>query len=259
MKLKDLLARLSGLSEAEQEKDAVDVLHTVAPAEVFQPIFDRGHGQGMGKKAEEVTAFKSRAEAAETKVQELTTQVEAERKKHPDVAVLQQQYQADLQKKDEEHKAALNTAAAVLATERKARARSDLVRELVSVHRVDSDYAEVLASKPEIEGRIRHNDAGEAEVLQKGKEIAIVPSADKSALAMLAEELRAGVAPKFITSEASGGSGLQSDAHGGGNGAGNGAVFSKIRDREKERNKTGTRSADDHPSLTAMRRGSPSR
>lgn len=232
MKLSELLAKLGGLPDAEKDKDAVDVLHNVVAADVFQPIFDRGHNAGLAKGSSQSTDLKTRAETAEAAAKAATEQLDEFKKKSPDAAKLQEQYQSDLKKKDEEHKAELAKRDQVLAAERTKRVRSDLVRELLS-HKVDKDYAEVLADKPEVRDRIRFNDAGEIEVLQKGKDIAIVPSSEKGALAMLSEELKATVPAKFITSDATGGSGVGSEN---GTSAPSGDVFNTIREKEKKRN-----------------------
>lgn len=238
MKLKDLLAKLNELVTADktnEEKDAVDVIHTAAPSEVFQVIFDRGHSTGLQKGKTNTTELEGKVTAAETAKAEAERQLNEFKAKHPDAAKLQEGYQNDLKKKDEEHAEALRKKDELIEKERRGRARSDLITELTGLG-VEKIYAEVLADRPENVVRIKFDKEGQPEVLQKGKDIAIVPTAEKGPLGMLAVELKATTPAKFLTSNAKGGGGLQPET--GGDGEGKKTVFQNIRKTEQERQKS---------------------
>lgn len=240
MKLKDLLTKLNDLvtsDKATEEKDAVEVIHSAAPAEVFQVIFDRGHSTGLTKGKGSVTEAEGKLKAAEDGKAEAERQLNEFKAKHPEAAKLQEQYQSDLKKLGEEHKAALDKKDIQIETERKARARSDFISALKDAG-VDKDYAEVLADKAEHKDRIKFNEKGETEVLQKGKDIAIVPSAEKSALMMLAEEIYPIVPTKFQVSKAKGGGGVQDESGKTTTTTTGAKPFEDIRKKEKERQKS---------------------
>lgn len=252
MKLKDLLDRLNGLSDTEKDKDAVELVHAHAAAEVFQPIFDRGHSVGLTKGSTKTTEAETRATTAETKATEAERQLNEFKQKHPEAAKLQEQYQSDLQKKDQEHQTVVGQKDQEIDRIRRSWAKADLVTELVDRHKVDRDYAEVIANKAENEGRIRFNEKGEREVLQRGKDIAIVPTVEKGPIGMFADELIASVPKKFITSGATKGGGLQEESGGGGGDKAK-TQFDKTREAEKQRQKDTTGEAT---STAAKRLGS---
>lgn len=259
MKLKDLLQKLNDAvtgDKTTEDKEAVDVLHTVAPAEVFQVIFDRGHSTGLAKGTQKNTEAEGKVTAAETARAEAERQLKEFKDKHPEAAKLQEQYQADLKKKDDDHKIELDKKDQQIETERRGRARSDFIGALKDVG-IDPDYAVVLADKEENRNRIKFNEKGETEVLQKGKEIAIVPSTDKTALKMLAEELYPSVPAKFQTSKAAGGGGVNNDA--GGGGTGSKTTFDKIREDEKNRQTTPRGSTSTAADRLAGRRPEPAK
>lgn len=233
MKFSEFVTKLTAVPDTEKDKDAVEVIHSVTAAEVFQPIFDRGHSVGLTKGTGKTTEAETRATTAEGRAAEAERQLNEFKIKHPEAAKLQEQYQSDLQKKDQEHAEEIRKRDALIETERRDRATNDLVLDLVSLHKVDRDYAQVLAAKPENQARIKFNDKGEREVLQRGKDIAIVPTAEKGAIGMFADELQAAVPAKFKGSDAGGGGGLQEER--GGGGSGNKTIFDKTREAETKR------------------------
>lgn len=242
MKLKDLLQKLNDLVTADAttaDKDAVEVIHSAAPAEVFQIIFDRGHSTGLTKGTGKVTEAETKYNTEKARADEAARQLDEFKAKHPDAAKLQEGYQRDLETKDREHAEALRLKDVQIETERAARARAIFVGELKDLG-VDKDYAEVLADKAEHKDRIKFNDKGEPEVLQKGKDIAIVPTAEKGALGMLASEILPLVPAKFVTSKAAGGGGLKEERGGGGGDTSKAGAkpFEDIRKKEQERAKS---------------------
>lgn len=238
MKLKDLLAKLNELVTADktvEEKDAVDVIHSAAPADVFQVIFDRGHSTGLTKGTTKNTELEGKVTAAENKAAEAQRQLDEFKAKHPDAAKLQESYQNDLKKKDEEHAEALKQKDQQIDNERRGRATSDLRAALIGMG-FKKLFAETLADRPEQQVRIKFDKDGKPEVLQKGKDIAIVPTAEKNAIEMLAAELHTTATPDMLTSNTKGGGGIQQET--GGNGEGAKTVFSNIRKQEQERQKS---------------------
>lgn len=235
MKLKDLLAKLNDAitaDKATEEKDAVEVIHTVAPADVFQVIFDRGHSTGLGKGTTKATELEGKVTAAEAKVVEIQRQYDEFKAKHPDAAKLQEGYQNDLKKKDEEHAEALKQKDQQIDTERRGRATSDLRSALLAAG-FKKLFAETLADKAENQVRIKFDKDGKPEVLQKGKDIAIVPTAEKSAIEMLAAELHSTATADMLTSNTKGGGGVTQEN--GGSSEQSKKVFDDIRKKESER------------------------
>lgn len=235
MKLKDLLTKLNDAITADkttEDKDAVEVIHSIAPADVFQVIFDRGHSTGLGKGTTKTTELEGRVTAAEQKATEIQRQYDEFKAKHPDAAKLQEGYQNDLKKKDEEHAEALRQKDQQIDNERRGRATSDLRSALLAMG-FKKLFAETLADKQENQVRIKFDKDGKPEVLQKGKDIAIVPTAEKSAIEMLAAELHSTATPDMLTSNTKGGGGITQET--GGSGEQQKKVFQDIRKREEER------------------------
>jgi hypothetical protein len=234
MKFKELLDKGTAAiatDGAVADKDAVDVVHSLASSEVFQVIFDRGHSTGLAKGKTGVTEVETKFETEKKRADAAEQQLKDFKEKHPDAAKLQEKYQSDLAAVQRDNQAALTAKDAQIDKERRRRARSEFVAELKGLG-VDGDYAEVLADKPENTVRIKFNAEGETEVLQSGKDIAIVPTAEKGALGMLATEIFPKVPAKFVVSKAGGGGGTQEERGGAGGKKNN---FADIRQKELDR------------------------
>lgn len=238
------------------DKEAVEVIHSIAPADIFQVIFDRGHSVGLKKGKEDGTEVTGKLAVEKKRADDAEQQLKDFKDKNPDKASLQEKYQTDLATKDREHTEALRLKDVQIETERKRRARSEFIAELKDLD-IDPEYAEVIADKKEHNERIRFDANGEPEVLQRGKEIAIVPTAKKGALGMLAAELLPSIPAKWITSNAGGGGGQQEE-RGGGSGGDKKKVLQNVRQKELDRQKglRPTSSASDRLSGRAARRRS---
>lgn len=226
MTLAELLAELAKLDREE----VVRGIHDSAQ-NVYQVIFDRGHSTATTKAAAEKTRLEGELVAANTAKQEAETKYTQLKAENPDVAKIHEQYGAQITDLKEKNKETVKTLKAQFGSERHNRAVADLRTKLVSVG-VDPDYAAVQAEKPEVQKRLRFDDAGNLEVLQEGKEIPLQPGDGKVPLDLLAAELKGRTPAKFVTATVDRGS--QVDG-GSGGGSGGKSKFDKIRAEVKER------------------------
>jgi hypothetical protein len=229
-----LVAQLSGLKPAEGTEEIADDAIVSAIQTHGQPVYqiahDRGHAAGTGKKGAEATALQTRVETAERERDEAKAALETLKGKAPDGEKLKAEYTTELQKAQEKFTAKEAALKATLKSTRLAWAKADLRASLVSDFKVDKDYAAVLVEKPEVIDRITHTDDGTLEVLQRGKQIPFAPGDGQTSIGLLAAELREGVNPKFIVSDADSGAGA-----GNGNGAGGPKGFDFKKHGEKKK------------------------
>lgn len=248
---KEELEQLKELAKKyERGKDKDTVLKVISEDmhEVFQEINDGGHSAAT-KAAEkklkgledQVEPLKKRAETAEAKLEAFDNQA-------PDVAKVRKTYEeneqklrnehaARMQQVQTEHEQALQKKDQELTQSRLSIAKKTLVDKLVSVGKVDKDYAEtILVNRPDVTERLNPDPAtGNVRVLKKGsKDMFIVPAEGRTDIDHLVDELAEGVEAKWKTSGAGRGSGTRGSE--GGSGATNGSLdqrFQARRDRAK--------------------------
>lgn len=230
--LSQLLETLQAAAEdSEGTADAIDALQQHAH-EVYQEIFDRGHGEATRKAREQTEQLERDLEQARSELEKREQRIERLEEEQPDVARIESEYQDEIAELKEEAREKMSNLRDQISSERMARARSDLTSTLVQ-EGVDRDYAEVQVHKAVDNGRIRHTEDGEVEVLQPGKEI---PLQVDDPLGSLAEEIHDRTPAKFRSSDADRGSGAE-----GGSGGGSGSsVYDRIREQAEEE-RTGSR------------------
>ena len=183
--------------------------------EAYQEIFNRGHKAGVAHMDKQVSAAETAQKTAET-AQEKAEGLLA---KAPDATQLREQYTKEIDDLKGTHKSELEEREGRLVSTLQAAERAKLVALLVgSSYGVDSDYAEVIAAKPDVIERISVTEEGEVLVLQRGKQIPIQAADGKTPLGLMAEELAGGIDAKWKTSNADAGSGATQDGSGGGGG-----------------------------------------
>jgi hypothetical protein len=239
----------SGLSATDLSDTLKSSVHAV-----WQIVFNEGHDVGYGKTKEaernadgKVAAAEKRAEKAEARVKELETS-------QPDVAEIRKQYATEISDLKAEHEKALETerGRAVDATLR--RGRSDLMAAIVALD-VDPDYAGVLVERDEFRDRMSVDpETHEIVVMQKGKQIPIQSVEGKSAVKLFADEIRQGVKPKWLSSNADAGSNQQS---GGTPGSSSQAGFyERVREEAIKSRETGVQSESQRKTAAErLRRG----
>lgn len=216
---------LDGLDEsvgAEALADALQEVHQAA----YQAIYDRGHGGATSRLKSDIEDLEgklSKEQKRRKKAEERAEQLEEE---NPEVGEIRSQYEEQLEETREEYEERLRKQGETLNSERRQRARSDLVAMLSG--ELDRDYAEVQVDRVLSNGRIRHDDEGEIEVLQDGKDIPI--QADKP-LEALASEITESADPKWRVSKADSGSGTQGS---GAAGSGGSNRYDRIREKAKK-------------------------
>lgn len=241
-----LVARLQGLSQEGAEEVSDDTIVQAFQTDgqpVYQLVYDRGHGAATGRKSTEVERLTTERDNAIRERDEAQAKLSEIEGSAPDAEKIREQYNAELEKAKLKAKETEEALKARLHKERVARARADLRTTLVSKHSIDPDYAEVLASRPDIEERFSFTDDGDVEVLQRGKQIPYAPGDGQTSVGLLAAELREGVNPKFVLSGADNGSGANGNG-GGGSGNGGGFDYKKHREKHEARQKE----SDDSPS-----------
>lgn len=240
MDLNELIQKLG-----EHPKDQVVTALKSGAHPVFQEVFNAGHSTATEQAKTDKQALETQLADVKADLDKATTRVQELEEKAPDVAKVREQYQTEITDLKTKHEQELEDRDQRLRNERMGRAVSDLRTKLVE-RGVDGEYAQVKVERADVRARLRHNDDGQLEVLQAGKEIPFQPADGKNALDLLADEIREGTDPKWITSNADRGSGT-----GGGGGRPGGDMFDRIRKETKEREKAqGARSPEERLGLS---------
>lgn len=195
---------------------------------IFQSIFDKGHAAATARFNGEKSELEGKITGLNETIRTKDTQIQQLSEKAPEVATLTQQHQTEINRLKEEQKNALRVANETLIGERRSRARGDLRVKLVGLG-VDSDYAEMLVNKPDMEKRIRPNAQGQMEFIRADNDAPYAPAQGKDVLDLMAEELKAVVPPKFITVSGDRGSGTRSADSGSGGGKGAAGKYEAAR------------------------------
>jgi hypothetical protein len=231
-----LVAQLTGLQPATGTDEIADDTIVAAIQTHGQPVYqiahDRGHSAGMGKKGGEVATAIAERDAAQRERDAAKTALEELKGKAPDAEKLKADYATELASKETAFKAKEAALKEKLKATQLAWAKADLKSELISTQHVDADYAAVLAERPDVIERVTHTEDGKVEIMQRGKTIPYAPGDGQTAVGLLAAELREGVNPKFITTDADAGSGA---GNGGGPGKGTGFSYDGLREKVKAR------------------------
>lgn len=237
MKKKDLQALWAQLGEGVEddadvpEAKIVEVIQKNAHP-VFQIIYDRGHSTATEAGNRKVTDLESQLEKLKKDHETATQALADERRKHPDTDTIRTQYEEREQELKAEHEKAVAELNGKLQNERLNTARQTLKGYLTSgERRLDPDYADVQLDKSELRERFRHRDDGTLEVLQAGKQIALVPADGVSPLELLAKELKDAAPSKFVEVHSDRGAGSQGN---GGSSGGAGGFFGKYREELKK-------------------------
>ena len=231
MDTKELRSALEKLGD-DPDASAVAGVFQSKSREVYQEVFNAGHASAVGaerSKVEEAEAAQKKAEGQVSVREGKISALEADR---PDVAKIRDEYQDEIQKLKTDHKDEIDGEREKGKSLKRTNTRKDLIRALTSdPYHIDPDYAEVLAAREDVRGRITVDDEGEVIVHQKGKQIPIAPSDDHTPVQLFAEELAGGVAAKWKTATADSGSGVSTD-RGGAAGTG-GDRYTKMREKQK--------------------------
>lgn len=165
---------------------------------LFQAVFQEGHDTGYGKKHGELTTAQTRVTALEGELTTVKDEV-TKLKSNPDVAALHTQYAGEIKTIKDAALAKETALANTLRAERTNAARATLKAALKSGDKVLVDaFADVLAEKGDVIGRIKVGDDGAVTVLQAGKEIPFAAATAEAALAMLADELKGTAPAEFV-------------------------------------------------------------
>jgi len=222
-----LVAKLVG----EPVGDVAKIIQTTAQG-VYQEIFNAGHKTATAAERtekEKLEADLKREQGAREKADSALEKLKGEQ---PDVAKVHADYAAQIEDLNEKHKQELQTERDARAGSEQSRTLGDLRTALISAHGLDPDYAEVLAQKPEVAGRIKYDPATGIQIMQAGKDIPFQPGDGHTAIGLLAGELAKDAPAKFVNSGADRGSGTQGS--GGGTGSSGGQYFDKLRESVKK-------------------------
>ncbi len=223
--LDDALAVLAAHPNAEE---VVTGLKAKAGG-VHQGIYQQGFNVGYGKNAGELSAAQSKVTELTGQVASVTTERDDARKTNPDVSKIHADWQGKLDDQARAHTAELDKARGVVSTTALQRAQADLVGELVA-QGVKRIHAEAIAERRIVQDRLKPDPAtGEVSIYQAGTQIPLAPTDGKSAVQLLASELKSTASADMLSSNADAGAGGTTPGAGG---AGS-AEFQKIRDAVK--------------------------
>ncbi len=198
--MEKLIEALKALLGHANRDEVVTAMEKEAPA-VYQAVFQKGHDIGYGKKHGELEKATARVTTLEGELTTANAEL-TKLKNSPDTKALHDQYGAqigDLQTKAKAREAELLT---TLRTERHnqrlAALRGHLVTPGADGKHLAADYADVLLQKADNAGRIKINDDGTWQVLQKGKDIPIAAQTPEAALQLMAGELIGEAPASFV-------------------------------------------------------------
>lgn len=234
MELAELLQGLRDHADAgeDQAAEVVKGLNEQLPA-VHQVIFNAGYARGESKGKGPVTKLETDLKAAQDRVAELQQQLEEKGGGEKAVTELQEKVshwkgeaerlQGELEAKENEHKQASRTQR---LEARLADVKAKLTQRLVP------EYGELLAKDPDLRGRLRYDDDGNLELLQKGSDRPIPVPEGKDPVDLLVDEVVKATPAKFVRQDVPTGSGVG----GGGGGGGAKSVTERVAaDLAKER------------------------
>lgn len=222
--LKDLLNQIRDLNP-DAETFATQLKEISQP--LYQVVFNRGHSTATASNGDKVTQLETQLAAANTRATQLTTDLENERKKTPDVAAVREQYEGQVAQLQQQ----LKDANKAHKTEVKDLLHSAQVAavKVKLAGRLDADYIDIQAEKHK--GRIQVADDRKVTILQDGQNI---PIASDDPVAALADEIVQKSPAKFVLSSVGAGGG-SNNGSGAGAGAGGGKdVFSRVREDAKK-------------------------
>lgn len=196
---------------AAEDADEFATELKAANSKAHHAVFRAGFTEAEGR-------WKPRAEAAETAKtkaeQEKATaeqQLKDAQEKAPDVAKVNEQWQAKWDKRESEHTAAIEAEKSGRKAEREARKLSDLRAELNGLDPIYVDA--VVKSKAD---RIRFKEDGTAELFEDGSDIPVQVPTGKTPYAVLAAEIKSKADPKWVLAGGDTGSGTQPGTGGSG-------------------------------------------
>jgi hypothetical protein len=243
MELDALIAELGKLDKAK----VADALHTGAPS-IWQEVFNKGHATATAASSEKVRALEAKVTNAESELTTARQQLTDAEKNKPDITKIREQYQTEIGTLTQTSEKKINDLKAELERERKSTLVSNLKAKLAA--KIDSDYAEVQATKAD--SRIRITATGH-EIMQEGKEIPFTPASGQTAIDLLANEIIKATPAKFQLATTDAGGGTRSDA-GGGGGGGNGLAGIRAKaeaERKVQAARTGGKSGAERLGLKA--------
>lgn len=198
---------------------------------IYQPIFNDGHGVATASFSSERLKLEKRATDAEAEKKSAADDLEKYKREQPQIAQIDAQYKQQLQDKDAEIQKLKESHSSEKRTSRQETAVTKL-RAILNQW-VDPDKTENLVSTTTVKDRLQLDEALNLRVLQKGQQIPFAGNEEEQ-LKAFAEELKAGVEPKFILSGVNGGTGRQGATGGvGTEGLKGKALFDKIREKAR--------------------------
>lgn len=199
----DLEQLMAELAKAKPE-DVIAALQTKVHA-IFQTIYDQGHSAATGKLKPKLDAEEAARKKAEDDLKKLE-------ESNGDVKKIHEQYKQQIQDLTATHKQEIETMGGTITTMRQGRVYDDFKSALVAAN-VDPEYADIIVQKPDIRKRFKF-DGDKFEILQKDKEIALVPATGQSPIKLLVDEVVKEVNPKFLLSGADRGGATRTGAPG---------------------------------------------
>lgn len=216
MELADLVKAVNDFvgGDKAKAKDVAKALRSDSK-DVAQLLINVGAGQKSGETQAKVTDLETKLRETEEKLAEVTSEFAEHKAKTPDVATVEARERAKwepkVKAKEDELKAARETTKNVL----KRGAVARFTRELIKAG-VDPEYAQEVAAN-KYGDRFDPKDDGTLGVLQVGEAIEYDAADEDSKIAALAADVRKGIAPRWILTNADSGAGVR---NGGGGGAG---------------------------------------
>lgn len=220
---------------AEHSTDEIAKSLRAHAREVWQVAYNDGHRSGAGSKRRDVEEAEKSLATVQGDLDKANQRIKELEDSQPDLAQIRDAHRQEVEELKAKQLAELEERNQSITSERLRNARSRLAYKLEHEQGVDPEYAStIIVGRDEVQRRLTFNDDGSLVVLQQGKDIELVPTDKSDSLSLLAEELAQGVDPRWLTSKAGRGTGVQTP---GASSAGSrdGSFYDKIRERTKAR------------------------
>lgn len=196
MTLEQIMAAILGFNDMPA---LVAQIKDKARAQLYQPIFNDGHGVATAEFAKKEAEFNTRIAALETAKNEAVQKLEQWKKDNPGEAKIREEYEQKLLNLQNEHKKAIEARDAADQATAVERTQEALIDKLEAMG-VDPLHAKALVRDDAVKNRIKPDPKTGVKLMQANSDIPLAEPDPKKALKLLADELFKGVPDKYIES-----------------------------------------------------------
>jgi hypothetical protein len=206
----DELEKALAVLMGHTNRDEVHTLVQEKGRELWQHIFNAGHSTATQQSKKDREKWDADKVTLQGEIKTLKDKVKEIEGKSPEVASIRQQYETEIKKLQDQIAERDQQETERRRSETITSHRNDLISKLTAL-KVNPAFARTLVFDPDVAGRLVIAESGELQVMQKGTNIPIITANGKSALDVLAEELRSGVPNDLIVASGDRGTGRRAD------------------------------------------------